>query len=316
MPSAAARAARVPISASGSMRRNSQIYAPQGEFAIKDLDRNVTMSTAIKLKTRFLGCLVSERARRPPDPVRADPACGGTGFFDLYPRFYSTSKTGATPNRLNHRHQALIQTNTAVIRGQSVLDIASHDGRWSFAAHKAGARHVLGIEARPHLVDLAELNMREYGAPSDCFRFVLGDFFEEVERLEPFSIDAVFCFGFFYHTTNHMLLLSKILRLAPRNLIVDTTVDSSLDNIIRLWSEDASIERNAARGDSGDLAHSLIGIPSKSAVESMLRASGLSPTYYDWQRSNIQQWDGLEDYRDGRRISFVARVENPMRQSR
>jgi hypothetical protein len=44
------------------------------------------------------------------------------GFFDSYPRFYSTSQTGAKPNRLNKRHRALIDSNEAIIRGKSVLD--------------------------------------------------------------------------------------------------------------------------------------------------------------------------------------------------
>jgi 2-polyprenyl-3-methyl-5-hydroxy-6-metoxy-1,4-benzoquinol methylase len=89
------------------------------------------------------------------------------GFFDSYPRFYSTSQTGAKPNRLNKRHRALIDSNEAIIRGKSVLDIASHDGRWSLAAYRAGACHVVGIEAREHLVKSAQANMREYQVPGD-----------------------------------------------------------------------------------------------------------------------------------------------------
>jgi predicted nicotinamide N-methyase len=39
----------------------------------------------------------------------------------------------------------LIQSNLNVICGRNVLDIACHDGRWSFAATKAGAsRRFLG----------------------------------------------------------------------------------------------------------------------------------------------------------------------------
>src|SRR5579863_7632854 len=81
------------------------------------------------------------------------------GFFDSYPRFFSTSDTAAAPDRLNQRYRALIQSNAGIISGRRVLDIASHDGRWSLAAHKASAEHVLGIEARQHLVDAARDNM-------------------------------------------------------------------------------------------------------------------------------------------------------------
>lgn len=47
----------------------------------------------------------------------------------------------------------------------ALLDIASHDGRWSFAAYKAGAEYVAGIEARSQLTNLAYENMQHYGVP-------------------------------------------------------------------------------------------------------------------------------------------------------
>ena len=104
------------------------------------------------------------------------------GFFDSYPRFYSTSSTAAAPDRLNQRHRALIETNAGIISGRRVLDIASHDGRWSLAAHKAGAEYVLGIEARQHLVDSARDNMREYGVPAGKVEFVRGDVMVELQQ--------------------------------------------------------------------------------------------------------------------------------------
>lgn len=75
------------------------------------------------------------------------------------------SKGGSTasrPNRLNQRHRAFIAANEVIINGKRVLDIASHDGRWSFAALAVGARHIYGIEAREHLVSNAEGNFRAY----------------------------------------------------------------------------------------------------------------------------------------------------------
>ena len=43
------------------------------------------------------------------------------GFFDSYPRFFSTSVTAATPNRLNQRHRALIERNETANRGSHDL---------------------------------------------------------------------------------------------------------------------------------------------------------------------------------------------------
>jgi 23S rRNA G2069 N7-methylase RlmK/C1962 C5-methylase RlmI len=84
------------------------------------------------------------------DPRECDDSA--TPFFDRFNRFYSTSRTSPWPERLHARYQAIIQENLDLLRGQRVLDVASHDGRWSFAALKAGCAHVTGMEAREHLV--------------------------------------------------------------------------------------------------------------------------------------------------------------------
>ena len=84
------------------------------------------------------------------------------GFFDDYPIFFQTSKTVEHPNHLNGRFKAIIESNSDIIKNSSILDIASHDGRWSFAALKNGAKNVLGIEAREYLVKNSYQNMITY----------------------------------------------------------------------------------------------------------------------------------------------------------
>jgi len=228
------------------------------------------------------------------------------GFFDSYPRFFSTSKTRPQPNRLNHRYRALIESNEGIIRDRAVLDLTSHDGRWSFAAYRAGARYVLGIEAREHLVQFARANMREYGVPEGRVEFVRGDVFEELERLDPGAFDTVFCFGFFYHTLHHMLLLTKISRLCPQSLILDTNIDPDPGTVIVAIAEPVEVEGTGAFGDPGDSSKTLVGIPTKSAVELMLGSAGFTFSYYDWHSAGIKRWDTLEDYHEGIRISLVA----------
>src|SRR5262249_22037325 len=98
-------------------------------------------------------------------PSASEPGSRGvtSGFFDESPRFYETSETSTHPGRLNLRHQAMFGDNLDVFEGARVLDIASHDGRWSFAALKAGAASVVGIEGRPELVANANETFEQYG---------------------------------------------------------------------------------------------------------------------------------------------------------
>jgi hypothetical protein len=105
-------------------------------------------------------------AATPPDVAARSP------FFAAYPRFYETSETAAIPYRLNLRYEAIFAENRDVFQGASVLDLARHDGRWSLAALKTGASHVVGIEGRPELVANAKANIEHYGIDDGRCRFV------------------------------------------------------------------------------------------------------------------------------------------------
>ena len=226
------------------------------------------------------------------------------GFFDEYPLFYSTSQTAAIQNRLNQRYRACIEWNDVAIRGKRVLDLASHDGRWSFAALKAGATNVVGIEARDYLVQAADANLREYGISKNSFSFIAGDAFECLDQIEPQSVDTVFCLGFFYHVANHMLLLSKIARLRPKYLILDTALYLDPYRVIVLYGGDGSGEANAARVGPDSPKLIMEGAPTKSALEFMLSTFGWNFVYFDWHRAGIRRWDDIVDYHEGWRVTL------------
>jgi 2-polyprenyl-3-methyl-5-hydroxy-6-metoxy-1,4-benzoquinol methylase len=227
------------------------------------------------------------------------------GFFDDYPAFYGTSGTIPSRNRLNSRYAALITTTASRLNGKRVLDIASHDGRWSFAALKAGASHVIGIEGRPHLVESSGSNIERYGVAREQYQFICGDVIDEIARLETGSLDVIFCFGFFYHTMFHMYLLSQIMRLNPECMILDTFISSSAQPIIQVLTEPVESDRNAVAylGQTQEVA---VGWPSRAALEIMLNQIDFSVSYIDWQSSNIGNWKDIEDYRDAQRISLIA----------
>jgi SAM-dependent methyltransferase len=239
--------------------------------------------------------------------ARKSTAPSTRGFFDDFPRFLNTSDTGANLYRLNQRHKALIQSNAESIRGKRILDIASHDGRWSFAAHKAGAEYVLGIEARSHLTNLAYENMQHYGVPRTQVEFAQGDALKELDRLDSGSFDVVFCFGFLYHTADQMLLMRKIARLQPISLIIDTAVSTYPGSIVEIHDEAIALESAGAVGDPGAPERTVVGIPSKPALELMLRAAGFAVgQYYDWQHADVRWVEDLKDYYLGVRITLAA----------
>jgi SAM-dependent methyltransferase len=227
-------------------------------------------------------------------------------FFDRYNNFYETSVTGAISNRLNNRYKALIDSNKALINEQRILDLASHDGRWTFAALKNGAKHVVGIEARPHLVQNSIKNMNRYAIPKRKYDFILGDLLFDIKKVKKNEIDTVFCFGFLYHTIHHMDLLMKIKKINPKYLIIDSLISKSPLPIIKLKMEKTNGE-GAAISNNFNNNQTIIGLPSRSSLEMMLKSIGFSVVYHDWDAMNIKDWRGLQDYKNGLRVTLICK---------
>jgi hypothetical protein len=228
------------------------------------------------------------------------------GFFDAYRQFFLTSTTGATPNRLNKRYDAIIDWNRDLLAGTRVLDLASHDGRWAFAALTAGAAHVLGVEAREHLAASAKSNLRSFDARRWEVR--TGDVLDCLSRLPSGGFDVVLCLGFFYHTTEHTRLLGEIRRLAPRWLIIDGLLSPLPGSVVELRKEDASDDAASIDTFATGKNLVLVGVPSRDALIDMLRQFGFEIEHFDWGAQGITDWRDIEDYRDGLRITVRCRA--------
>jgi len=259
----------------------------------------------------------SQIRRRPAGPpgdagaiVPAGSAPGSrtaSWFFEQFPRFYVTSSTGLTTGRLNLRYEAIVGENRDLFEGASVIDLASHDGRWSLAALAAGARSVTGIEARPELVKAATENLAEYGYGPDRVRFVAGDV-HEVLNAQDLEADVVMCLGFLYHTLRYNELLHGIRRTGARHLIIDTFsphMTAPVPNV-NVITEDAAEEGKAAADTFTSGPSVLVGRPNLAAIQTMVAA-------YGYRVERLCDWAGLlrdnpgtdncGDYANGRRIT-------------
>ena len=217
------------------------------------------------------------------------------GFFDSYPEYYQ-SGVNPYPNRLNERYNALIKNNKKIISGKRILDLASDNGRWSFAAIKNGASKVIGIEFLLKSVKTANNLMTIYNVSKEKFQFIEGKIHKIIKQIEPNSIDTVFCFGYLYHTMYHMNLFSKIKNLNPKHIIIDTNISKNDAPVIEIRPKKRIISE-----------HKIEGYPSKSGLEAMLNEFGFHNfQYYDWPSKNLEDWKNLGDYKNRKRITFVA----------
>ncbi|MDP9332150.1 MAG: methyltransferase domain-containing protein [Actinomycetota bacterium] len=226
----------------------------------------------------------------------SDQSFDPTRFFDHFSRFVETDELGSVVDRLNARYLGIIHENRELIEGATILDLASHDGRFSFAALQNGAAKVVGIEFGADLVRKSLANMEYYNVPADKYEFLSGDIFELIDQIE--DCDVVFCFGIFYHINSHLLLLTKIAELDPRTLIVDTNISQLEPAVIEL--------RGPVNGRPLRLGEAVEGYPSRAALDAMLSSFGWSYDYFDWERSGLLERTQMLDYRRGKRVSVMV----------
>jgi hypothetical protein len=230
-------------------------------------------------------------------------------FAEDYPRFMEVSDLRPKPERMNERYEALFATNRDIFDGARVLDLASHDGRYSFAALKTGAAHVTGVEVRQNLIDKARETYDFYGQDPDTYRFVCGDVFEVLAR-EKFDVDVVLCLGYLYHTYRHTELMYRLHELAPRHLIVDTIVVPGTQPYLRVVQEPSSEDILSAAQDAYAVGQVLVAWPTVPALELLLSSYGFEiESMYDWKSrlAGRPPIPGLKNYAQGRRATLRCR---------
>ncbi len=231
--------------------------------------------------------------------------------------FLYTSRVYATENRLNYRCEMLLTRNLHAIRDKNVLDIASHDGAFSYGCLQLGAKHVVGVEPRSRLVKDATENLTASGYPASKFDFIKEDVFNYLPTVATGQFDTILCFGFFYHTTRQGELLAQISRIKPRYFILDTCVEKFEVSEYEL----TGLRRGECRAVAGYLAFyyenpardvatvspgGLTATPTESLVEALLGDYGFKFRQLHWSPAEIDNWHGLYDYRNQTAVSYLA----------
>lgn len=246
--------------------------------------------------------------------------------------FLETSTTAAHLRRLNWRSEILLTRNLHAVQDKKVLDLACHDGRFSYACLALGARRVTGVEGRAHLVEHARKNLSDLQYGSEKVDFVHADLFDYLVNVKPGDFDTILCFGVFYHMIKQIELLQQISRIKPAHFILDTFVAKEHTPKIDLWRIDIALRRLARsfrntlcskKANEGCLVFKyenyqkdgatidpagLIAWPSRSLMDALFRYYGFTHSDIDWRRQHIDCWDRIKDYKTGKRASWIAEI--------
>lgn len=216
---------------------------------------------------------------------------GESGFFAKTIMGYDR----AGLNRMNARHHMFMAPFADEFQGKTVLDIASHDGRWSWAALNLGARHVTGIEARGTLIEKGR-HLFE-GKYREAATFIEGDIFDVMPDMvkSKQQFDIVLCLGIFYHIMDHYTLLKFIRQLNPKLVILDTGLMADDKPYIHLETEATDNILNAI-GHVDGIGANVIGLVSVGGLRMICQSLGFSIEYIDWLAPRFADTRKLEDY--------------------
>lgn len=217
------------------------------------------------------------------------------GFFDFLSSVARYSSDDYAIGRLNQRHRKLIEPLRAELEGARVLDLAAHDGRWSYAFAAAGAAEVVGIEGRAHLI--ARFAEFPQDAAAARVRLRCGDIFDgmEADLAAGASYDVIGVLGIFYHIMDHFRLLQLVTRFKPRLVLIDSEFSLRPGQVIELLREDPGKDLNALAQVEGQ-EKALIGIPSLSALEAMADVLGYRTEWVDWSDLRPNKRRFVADY--------------------
>jgi 2-polyprenyl-3-methyl-5-hydroxy-6-metoxy-1,4-benzoquinol methylase len=217
------------------------------------------------------------------------------GFFDFIADMEAYRDHNQPVARLNARQAMIVQPFADEIRGARVLDLAAHDGRWSYALAGAGAAQVVGVEARQELIDIfpsfpdADLRAR--------VELRCNDLYDEIdsEARKGVTYDVVAVYGILYHLMDHFRLFQALRKLGPKLVIVDSEFMRRPGPMIQLVKERTDNVLNAAPQIEGQKV-AVKGVPSFKAMEVMAEVLDYRIDWVDWEAVPEGRRKGVMDY--------------------
>lgn len=233
---------------------------------------------------------------------------GNVGLFDFLDGLEGYEGQAQPATRMNKRHAMLIAPVADEIAGARVLDIAAHDGRWSYAFAAAGAAEVSAVEPRAAL--RARYDEFPGGDFKDRVTFRHLDLFEAMEAdvAAGQTWDVIALFGILYHIMDHVRVMRLVHALKPRLVIVDSEFMLRPNPMIQLATERTDKDLNAYPAFPGQ-TRAVIGTPSKKAMEAIAASFDFTTEWIDAEALFGDDRVGVQDYfREGLRRRAACRL--------
>ena len=179
----------------------------------------------------------------------------------------------------------------------------------SYPCLALGAKKVIGVEARQELIVQGQKYLENDGLKNKM-EFVQADVFDYLASAQTKSFDTILCLGFLYHTVRQIDFFREIKRLSPNQVIIDTSVATNyiwygLKSFLNKPPMLLAIKEDSRKTSDTTDEDGVAFWPTKSFLEKMFAIIN-----YDCRQLNykkvVKNWNGLEDYKKGLRVSYIA----------
>lgn len=196
--------------------------------------------------------------------------------------------------RFRHFMPYVVESQGGTLRGKRVLDIGCNSGFWSIQCALLGAE-VVGFDARPELIEQADLLKRITGVETAAFQVL--DFWKMSPQALGGTFDLVLNLGILYHLSKPLEALELSMAMTRSHMLLDTAIHPSIEPLIYLnWEEPFDIRAAAEAG--------VVAFPTRSAVEMLLRHAGVKRSLEIPVRTD----DLPIEYRTENRASWLIEV--------
>jgi len=198
--------------------------------------------------------------------------------------------------RRRYLFEPLLGLFGGTLSGQRVLDLGCGPGFWALQSIEAGADFVLGADRQKLRLDQARLVFE--AAEVDPARFELLE--RDVFELEPKGFDVALCIALFEETCRPAELFELISSSGADVVLIESELSRAADSYFEL----AKLPPRKARGE-----RSIALIPTREAIAELAGDFGYKTVAL---ARTMSDYEGLEDYRTGRRLGFICARESAL----
>lgn len=124
-------------------------------------------------------------------------------MFDYGQLPYGMEGKESAQNRFNWRYEMLFTRNQELIQDKVILDLACNNGRLSYPCLALGAKKIIGVEARPELIEVGKVHLQGTKF-EDRMEFIQANLFDYLSSAKKGEFNLILCCGFLYHTVRQV----------------------------------------------------------------------------------------------------------------